>query len=294
MALAGTSVLVLEDDDDTRELLVAGLELYGATVRSVASAEAALTDLMSKRSDVLLADLALPAIDGFTLLRLMRANPNLASIPAIALSGHGSIADRELSLQVGFQKHLVKPAHLADIVSAISLVRGPSRVDEVQPTIDLRCVLAALSSASSCRFASLVRFATNDTLISLWTHDRERPDVDPFPLALPIHASFCVLMRTTPETIKIENTAHEARLANHSRRFDFGCYLGTPLFYRDGRVFGTVCCYDELPHEFAPGIDRELEETARRLEPDLWRLFEAAATTDTGRSGAIAPASAAT
>ncbi len=273
-ALDGVDVLLIEDDDDSRELLQMGLEMHGATVTSVADADATFRALTSWRPHVIISDLELADVDGYTILQMIRANPRLAGVCAIALSGQGALADRTRSLAAGYQKHLLKPARLEDIISAISSLRAGPCAESARLQPDLRGVLEELARVSESRFTSLLRFAEDDRLVSLWTYDRENPEADPYPIGLPIHASYCVLVRAAGDTVAIEHAAVDVRAIGHAKRLELGCYVGAPLFYRDGRMFGTVCCYEEEPRPFSPDLVREVERSARRLEPDLWRLFE--------------------
>jgi CheY-like chemotaxis protein len=125
--LAGIKVLVIEDDRDTAELFTDGLELLGADARYVQNATEAIAFLQAHRVDVLVCDVALPGVDGHELLARIRALPELATIPAITVTGFAAREDRERSIAAGFQKHLVKPISLADVAAAIASVTAPHR-----------------------------------------------------------------------------------------------------------------------------------------------------------------------
>src|SRR5688572_29777192 len=86
-ALHDVSILVVEDDLDTCDLYERALRAAGATVRTANSVGAAMAMLTAARSDVVLCDLHLPNVDGYGLLREVLANPTLAGIPIIAISG---------------------------------------------------------------------------------------------------------------------------------------------------------------------------------------------------------------
>jgi CheY-like chemotaxis protein len=122
-SLASTSILLVEDDDDSRELLELGLARFGTLVSTASTAEdalALLADVERRRPDALICNLALPGVvDGTQLLGLVRASPGLADIVAIALSGRAAPPDREASLAAGFHEHLSKPAKLGDILAAL-------------------------------------------------------------------------------------------------------------------------------------------------------------------------------
>ena len=119
--LAGVDVLVVEDDPDSQDVIVAALTQHGATTRVVGTAEAALQALSERRPGVLLSDLGLPHRDGFELIRRVRAlDPEL---PAGALTASAGVDDQRRALEAGFQAHLAKPIdpdRLAALVAALA------------------------------------------------------------------------------------------------------------------------------------------------------------------------------
>ena len=118
--LDGLRVLVIEDEPDARELLSMTLEVSGAKVETVESAQAALESLSLFRPDVLLSDIGLPTESGYDLIRKVRALPSESSkIPAVALTAFASEKDREHALSAGFQMHLAKPVDPNELIRAI-------------------------------------------------------------------------------------------------------------------------------------------------------------------------------
>ncbi len=125
--LEAISVLVVDDDADGRELVAATLEHYGAGVMTAASAAEAFDVLQTKRVNVLLADIAMPDEDGYSLIRRLRAlqSPQRASIPAAALTSFARDEDRRHAIQAGFQLHLAKPIDTRSLVQAVvNLAQG--------------------------------------------------------------------------------------------------------------------------------------------------------------------------
>ena len=107
------SVLLVEDNPDARTLLADGLEIVGFTVETAASGEEALEKLKAAAPpDVLLADIGLPGIDGYELMRRARLLPGMADVPALALTGYGQQEDVERAREAGFTEHLTKPVDL--------------------------------------------------------------------------------------------------------------------------------------------------------------------------------------
>ncbi|MGI0484190.1 PAS domain S-box protein [Pantanalinema rosaneae CENA516] len=119
--LAGLNILVVDDEVDNLELVQFILEQAGATVISVTAAVAALEQLRQNQLDVLLADIGMPEMDGYALLRHLRTLPpeQGGRIPAIALTAYTAERDRQTALEVGFQTHLAKPVDPHIIIKTI-------------------------------------------------------------------------------------------------------------------------------------------------------------------------------
>jgi CheY-like chemotaxis protein len=120
-SLRGKHVLVVDDDEDTRELLSVILDWSGAVVTAVGSAAEALAAWASARPDVVLSDIGLPGEDGFSLVRRLRAlpGPQGGEVPAIALTGYDSAADRARLESEGFLERLTKPVTPDAVLAAI-------------------------------------------------------------------------------------------------------------------------------------------------------------------------------
>jgi CheY-like chemotaxis protein len=124
--LDGVTVLVVEDDIDSREVLAAVLADHGAVAVAVASAVEALAVLAERRPDVIVSDLAMPGLDGFGLLREVSARPALRGIPVLALTAFARPTDRERALAAGFRAYLAKPVEPIELVTEIARLLGPS------------------------------------------------------------------------------------------------------------------------------------------------------------------------
>jgi signal transduction histidine kinase len=116
--LAGVNVVVVDDDLDTRELLVSILDRAGAQVRSAASAAEGLIACLELAPDALVSDIAMPGQDGYALMRQVQAalGPD-APRAAVALTAFAGDGDREQSRAAGFDQHVAKP------VDPVALVR---------------------------------------------------------------------------------------------------------------------------------------------------------------------------
>jgi CheY-like chemotaxis protein len=109
--LVGVHVLVVDDDDDSRELTRTILGYCGALVTVVASAMEAMHVLERITPDVLLTDISMPGHDGYWLISAVRKLPpeEGGRIPAVAVTAHGRLHGPDRTLAAGFQAHVQKP-----------------------------------------------------------------------------------------------------------------------------------------------------------------------------------------
>ena len=120
-SLRGVTVMVVDDDDESRHVVAAHLESCEATVLTAMSAPEALELLQQNEVNVLLADIAMPGEDGYSLIRRLRGlNGSVASIPAAALTAFAREEDRQEALDAGFQLHLSKPIEAGSLVAAVA------------------------------------------------------------------------------------------------------------------------------------------------------------------------------
>ena len=119
--LNGLQTLLVDDDKDSREFIAFVLEQYGAQVTEVDSAHDALNILMQTKFDLLISDIGMPDMDGYTLIRQIRKqSPDRGrEIPAIALTAYAGEIDRQQALAAGFQHHISKPIELEVLIQAI-------------------------------------------------------------------------------------------------------------------------------------------------------------------------------
>jgi len=108
-ALVGVHVLVVDDDEDSRDIIQTVLRYCGALVTLAASAAEALRTLGHVTPDVVVSDIAMPEHDGYWLLRELRALPSGGGIPVVAITAHGDRHRPERTLSAGFQAHVRKP-----------------------------------------------------------------------------------------------------------------------------------------------------------------------------------------
>jgi signal transduction histidine kinase/ActR/RegA family two-component response regulator len=121
-SLAGLSILVVDDDDEGRAIVAEYLANQQAVVLTASSARQALEMLERQRVDILLADIAMPDEDGYSLIRRVRASTAVetASIPAAALTSFAGDEDRLQALEAGFHVHLAKPVDPRRLIETIA------------------------------------------------------------------------------------------------------------------------------------------------------------------------------
>jgi signal transduction histidine kinase/ActR/RegA family two-component response regulator len=113
-------ILIVEDNADAAESMQMLLELLGHQVRVASDGFIALDILAENRFDVILVDIGLPAMDGYTLAGHIRALPNAKDLRLVALTGYGLDEDRQRALAAGFDHHLVKPVDIDRLQALIA------------------------------------------------------------------------------------------------------------------------------------------------------------------------------
>ncbi|WP_196527728.1 PAS domain S-box protein [Nostoc commune] len=120
--LNGVKVLLVDDERDTRELIAFILEQSGAVVMQTTSAVEALKIMPEFQPNLLLSDIGMPEVDGYMLMRQIRAmSPQMGgTIPAIAITAYAGEADYQQAIAAGFGQHITKPVEPAKLVRAIA------------------------------------------------------------------------------------------------------------------------------------------------------------------------------
>jgi len=126
--LGDLKILVVEDDEDARDLLITVLERQGARVAQAGGCDEALARLAEFDADVLLSDIGLPGEDGYALIRAVRSRGfSAVQLPAIALTAYARRQDQRLALEAGFQSHVAKPVEPAVLIAAVVDVMRAAR-----------------------------------------------------------------------------------------------------------------------------------------------------------------------
>jgi PAS domain S-box-containing protein len=127
-SLDGVTVLAIDDEASTREVVAGALASCRARVVVAGGVLEGLRAFEAERPDVVVCDLAMPDLDGYALLERVRAlpDPRAARTPVLALTAHASVQDRERALRVGFDGYLAKPFDLAGLSAAVAALAHAS------------------------------------------------------------------------------------------------------------------------------------------------------------------------
>ena len=123
--LDGIHAFIVDDEPDAREIMERVLRGQGAQVTSFNSAEEVLAALKTTKPTILVSDIGMPAMDGYQLMRALRAGePRIGRIPALALTAFARAEDRKRSLLAGYQAHLAKPFDVGELVLLVADLAG--------------------------------------------------------------------------------------------------------------------------------------------------------------------------
>jgi signal transduction histidine kinase/CheY-like chemotaxis protein len=124
--LKGLQILVVDDEPDSREIVVDILQRYSAIMTSAASAREAVDMLLQQPPDLLIADIGMPGEDGYSLMEKIRTLPSESggAVKTIALTAFARPEDRERALRVGFHEHITKPVAPHELITCIARVMG--------------------------------------------------------------------------------------------------------------------------------------------------------------------------
>jgi CheY-like chemotaxis protein len=126
-ALDGVRILLVEDTDDARELLVFVLQQCSAVVTAAANAAEGFEAFLRERPQIVVTDLAMPGYDGYWLLQQVRAHAAAADVPAVALTAYTERYSRDQVLAAGFDAWLPKPIDPSELCVALRRVLASDR-----------------------------------------------------------------------------------------------------------------------------------------------------------------------
>ena len=117
-------ILIAEDNAVNRELLRELLDMRGYEVFEACDGQEALTKITETQPDLLVLDLGMPVLDGFGVIRKIRAEPTIAKLPVLAATAYAMRGDREKVLEAGFDGYLSKPIDAASLKVEIDRLLG--------------------------------------------------------------------------------------------------------------------------------------------------------------------------
>jgi two-component system, cell cycle response regulator DivK len=117
-------ILVVEDNKDNMTLISDVLHSLDYDVLQATDGEQGIRVTGEERPDLILMDLSLPRMDGWTATRTIKANPDLQNIPVIALTAHAMVGDKERALEAGCDDYMSKPINLRELAEKLTHFLG--------------------------------------------------------------------------------------------------------------------------------------------------------------------------
>jgi two-component system cell cycle response regulator DivK len=112
-------ILIVEDNQDNRELLIKILKVKGFRIIEAVDGEDALQKVSIERPDLILMDISIPKIDGYEVTRRLKNQPDFQDIPIIALTAHAMKGDREKALKAGCDGYITKPINIRELPNQV-------------------------------------------------------------------------------------------------------------------------------------------------------------------------------
>jgi CheY-like chemotaxis protein/HPt (histidine-containing phosphotransfer) domain-containing protein len=124
LARGSGRIMVVEDDEDQREVMCINLSAAGYDPVQVADGDLAVGTARAERPDLVLLDANLPGVDGYTVCRLLKSDAALASIPVLFITTRSSLDDRAVGLTLGADDYLIKPVDMSELMLRIQVLLG--------------------------------------------------------------------------------------------------------------------------------------------------------------------------
>jgi CheY-like chemotaxis protein len=132
-----TKILIAEDNAVNRELLRELLEMRGYTVVEACDGEEALRMIEQTQPDLLLLDIGMPLLDGFGVVSKIRENPQMATLPVVAVTAYAMQGDREKILNSKFDGYLSKPVNARSLAEELERLLGTREDRDARPNSSL-------------------------------------------------------------------------------------------------------------------------------------------------------------
>lgn len=129
------TILVVEDEEDIRQLLIFHLERDGYATLEAADGQAGLDLARSRHPSLILLDVMLPKVDGFTVCKELEKRSDTASIPVIMLTARGEDVDRILGFELGADDYVVKPFNARELLLRVKAILRRQQATVAQPCL---------------------------------------------------------------------------------------------------------------------------------------------------------------
>jgi two-component system cell cycle response regulator DivK len=116
---AMTKILLVEDNDMNRDMLSRRLRKRGFEVDIAVDGQEGVNAAIAQQPDLILLDMSLPVVDGWTAARMLKDDPTTRHIPIIALTAHALAGDREKALEAGCDDYATKPVDLSQLLEKV-------------------------------------------------------------------------------------------------------------------------------------------------------------------------------
>jgi two-component system cell cycle response regulator DivK len=118
-------ILVVEDNEDSRELVVKVLKNKGYQVIAAVDGEDAVEKAIAEKPDLILLDISLPKLDGYEVAKKLKSLEEFREIPIVALTAHAMKGDREKVIVAGFEGYITKPVNVRELADQLKFyIRG--------------------------------------------------------------------------------------------------------------------------------------------------------------------------
>ena len=122
-------VLLVEDDPTMQRMALKVLRSHGFTAEVAGNGREAVAMAARLRPNLILMDLSLPEMNGWEATRVLKADPQLATIPVVAITAHAMVGDREAAIAAGCKECLTKPYEIGDLLALVERYVGPAQPD---------------------------------------------------------------------------------------------------------------------------------------------------------------------
>jgi two-component system cell cycle response regulator DivK len=120
-------VLLADDFDDASTMYAEYLRFHDFDVITAPDGQAAITAALAHHPDIILLDIRMPVMTGIEALRVLRADPQFATVPVVALTAHAFARERDEALRAGFDEYLAKPLLPGDLVDHLRRMLGADK-----------------------------------------------------------------------------------------------------------------------------------------------------------------------